>query len=239
MGGGGTSGRRGGSVTLRTSAFEWYEAKVGPQRTVTPGEGEVVRELTPLEHVKACLRMDEAQARGDARPTLAYFHWPHEHPVHGRTTEDVCKKVLDDEHAARWGLLYRCVQVDMGASDERLIELLGRVDKPGLFVLDAQAQVVSRIPAVNTPAKLQKALKDAYARFPELQHRLDKELADQDKLLAQAKKLAKDDDLDGALALLSKIRTSKVRVGAAYDEALRAGYDLEQRREREKAAERR
>jgi len=237
-GAGGGTGRRASSSTVRTTYIGWYEAKVGPQRTVTPADGEAVKELTPLEHVKACLRMDEALAEGDKRPTLVYFHWPHEHATHGEATLHLCAKVLDDEVTARWGTLFRCVQVDMGASDARLIELLGQVDRPSILVLDAEAKVVAKIQGVTSAAKMQKALKEAYLRFPEDWKRVQKEIADQRELLEEAKALAKDDDYLGALTLVDKIRTSRVRVGEPFEESLFVGHDYEQRKQQADARER-
>src|SRR5688572_29353413 len=85
-GGGGATPRRVSGGMQRSTHFEWFEAKVGPQRAITPKDGEQVKELTPIEHVRACLRIDEAQAAADKRPTLVYFHFPHEHAVHGAAT---------------------------------------------------------------------------------------------------------------------------------------------------------
>jgi hypothetical protein len=223
----------------RTTHFEWFEAKVDPQRAITPKDGEKVKELTPLEHVRACVRMDEALEAGDKRPTLVYFHFPHEHAVHGPTTLTMCSKVLDDETSARWGRLFRCVQVDMGASDARLVQLLGADGKPGMVVLDDQTQVVARIPALVSAAKMHKALKDAIQKFPERWKSIQKDVADHAKTLAEAKKAFKADDYADALALVDKIRQSDVRIGEAYEEALFFGYDVEQRlaREKEKEAE--
>jgi hypothetical protein len=237
--GGGSTGRRVSGNTQRTTHFEWFEAKVEPQRAITPKEGETVKELTPLDHVRACLRMDEAQTAGDKRPTLVYFHFPHEHAVHGAATEAMCSKVLDDEHSARWGRLFRCVQVDMGASDARLVQLLGADGKPGIVVLDEQTQVVARIPPLGSATKMHKALKDAILKFPERWKTIQKDVADQAKTLAQAKKAFKADDYADAVALLNSIRTSDVRIGEAYEEALFLGYDAEERlaRQREKEAE--
>jgi Skp family chaperone for outer membrane proteins len=213
--------------------FEWYEAKVDPQRAITPKEGETVKERTPLEHVQACLRMDAAKSAGDKRPTLVYFHFPHEHPVHGKATEDMCSKALDDETAARWGRLFRCVQVDMAASDARLVQLLGAERKPGIVVLDDETQVVARIPPLTSSSKLQKALQEAIRKFPERWKSIQKDVADQAKTLAEAKKAMKADDYKDAQALVEKVRQSQVRIGEAYEESLTMGRNLEERIARE------
>jgi hypothetical protein len=229
-GGGDTGqGRRAGGSAQRMTWVEWYEAKVGPQREVTPTDGETVKELTPIEHVRACLLMDQAKYSFDKRPTLVYFHYPHDHRVHGEATKDMCSKALDDETVARWGMLFRCVQVDMAASDVRLVQLLGAEGKPGVVVLDEQTQVVAHIPPQTNPKRLQKALKDAIQKFPEQWKSIQKEVADQTKLLADAKKAAKVDDLTGALALVNRIRVSNVRIGEAFEESLHLGVELEQK----------
>ena len=221
----------------RLTHFEWFDARVKPQRVVTPADGETVKEYTPLEYVRACARMDDAATEGDKRPTLVYFHWPHEHPLYGDTTKTLCTKALDDETAARWGMLFRCVQVDMATSDAKLTTLLGADGKPSLVVLDEQTQVVARLTDVGTPAKMQKALKEALQKFPERWKQVQKEMTSQAKTLADAKRVAKGEHPEDALGLLNLVRTSNVRVGDAFDEAVRMGYDLEERVAREKAKE--
>jgi hypothetical protein len=238
-GGGGGTGRRVTSAPLRTTWIGWFEAKVGPQRAITPADGASAPELTPLEHVKACLRMDEALAEGDKRPTLVYFHWPHEHAQHGEATLQLCTRVFDEETTARWGTLFRCVQVDMAASDARLVELLGRVTRPSVLVLDAEAKEVARIEGVTTAGKMHKALKDAYQRFPEAWKRVQREIEDQRESLETARKLAKEDDLDGALVLVDRVRMSAVRVGEPFDQAQVLGRDLQLKKEQAAARERR
>lgn len=209
---------------------------MGPQRAVTPAEGQAAPELTPLQHVRLCLRMDEAQSDGDKRPTLVYFHWPHEHPVHGEAVKDMCTKALDDETAARWGRLFRCVQIDMAASDARLLTLLGADGKPGMVALDADAQVVARIPVLASSTRLVKALKDTIQKFPERWKRVQADVADQEKRLESAKRLAKADRLAEAVSEVESICRSPVRVGEAFDEASTLLIDLQGRLERERAS---
>lgn len=219
----------------RLTQFEWYDARIKPQRVVTATDAAAPTEYTPLEYVRACTRFDEAAEAGDKRPTLVYFHWPHEHPLHGETTKTLCTQALNDETAARWGMLFRCVQVDMAASDARLTALLGADGKPSLVVLDEQTQVVARLTDVATPGKMQKALKEALQKFPERWKQVQKEVAAQAKTLADAKRLAKGERTEDALGLLNLVRTSSVRVGEAFDDAVALAADLEQRLAREKA----
>lgn len=232
--GGGGSGRSVGPAP-RLTWFDWTESKVDPLR-VTTGEG-AGTPVTPEEHVRHCLGMDEADQRHDERPTLVYFHWPHEHATHGKTITTLCGRVLDDEQSARWGRLFRCVQVDMAASDERLVKILGDVDKPQFMVLSKDGKVVANIPAVNTSLKFQKALEAAHAKFPEESKRVQKEIAEQAKTLVKARTAAKADKLEDALLYYDEIRSSDVRIGPEFDRAAQEATDLQARLQRQQAKE--
>ena len=217
--------------------FDWYEAKVDRIRETTSSVDGAEKKTpeTPLEHVRRCLGSVEAEAIGDARPVLVFFHWPHEDPVNGKVVESLCCHALDDEETARWGLLFRCVQVDMSSSDPKYVALIGAKDKPefAVFVKGA-AEPVARIPALQHASKLSKALKDALAKAPDAQKELDRALAEQDKALLEAKAAMKADKLDDAKAAYDRIRISKVRVGPQFNRALVEGTDVDQRIERAK-----
>ncbi len=187
--------------------------------------------------MRHCLGFDVASQANDERSTLVYFHWPHEHPVHGKTVAALCGRVLDDEQSARWGRLFRCVQVDMSQSDARLVQILGDVDKPTFLVLAKDTSLVARIPAasVATPGKFVAALQAAHAKFPDEAKRIEKEVADQDRTLAKARAAAKADRLEDALSRYDEIRASIVRIGPNWDRAVQEAGDLEKRIERERA----
>lgn len=218
----------------RLTFFDWVEAKIDAIRATTPADGETgPAPLTPKEHVRRALGMDVAEASGDVRPTLVYFHWPHEDPVNGKTSDTLCQKVLNDEAVARWGLLYRCVQVDMASSDPKLTALLGAGDKPSLVAVTKDAEVVARVAALGSSTKMQKALEAALQKFPEASKKLKADLSAQEKDLAQAKLLVKADKPSEAKPLLDKVRYSNLRVGEAFDVAMRIGMDVDAWVERE------
>lgn len=221
------------SVSLpRLTWFDWMESKVVLKRDVTPSDGvggAPAKEMTPIDHVRYALGFDGAIESKDVRPTLVYFHWPHEDVANGKVVECLCGKVLDDEATARWGMLFRCVQVDMTASDTRLVALLGAGSKPSFAVVDGAAEVVARIPAVGSAVKMQKALEAALEKFPEQAKKAKDALAEQDKTLAQARAAAKADRLEESKGLYDSLRAATVRVGPQYDRALIEGSEVEAR----------
>jgi hypothetical protein len=217
---------------VRSTWFDWTDAKIDRIRATTPGDAAgasstPAKETTPLEHVRHCLGLDEA--KGDERPTLVYFHWPHDDPRNGKTSDLLCGRVLDDEDSARWGWLFRCVQVDMAKSDPRLVALLGAGDKPSFAFVDREGAVVARLPAVTTPQKFQRGAKDALAKLPAYEKTVQKALADLDASLAQARAAVEEGRLADAKPLYDRLRWTKVRIGPQYDLAVREGWDVDQR----------
>ena len=216
--------------------FTWIETKVGAQRVVTSGDdGTPAESLTPTEHVRRCLEIPTAILMGDHRPTLVYFHWPHDATANGRLSDTLCDKTLVDETAARWGLLYRCVQIDMSDSDKRLLEILEAGDRPSFVIVDADAKVIAHIPPLESSARLAKALEEASAKIPEVAKLLKDTLARQAKAMADAKVLAKADKYVEALAKVDEVRYSEVRVGPLFDKAQQDGFDLADRIDRQHA----
>lgn len=130
---------------------------------------------------------------------------------------------------ARWGMLFRGVQLDMAKSDPKLLALLEAGDKPSFVIVDADAKVVARIPPVATSAKLQKALEEAAGRLPDVTARVKEALEQQAKAMAEAKTLLKADKLTEALAKIDEVRFSQVRVGPFFDKAQQDGLDLQAR----------
>jgi hypothetical protein len=210
------------------TGFDWLEVKIDRIKAVTSDDGKPAA-LSPAEHIKRALGIDDAVAASDVRPTLVYFHWPHEDPIAGKASEKLCTHVLDDETVARWGLLFRCVQVDMSCSDPRLMKLLEAGEQPSFVVVDADANVVTKIAAQPNATKMAKALEDAHAKFPAAVKRVKDALAAQDRALADAKTAMKADKLDDAKAAYTVIVTSNIRVGPAFDKAAIAVADVDQR----------
>lgn len=217
--------------------FEWTEAKVDRLRTTTSSDPKATdaKPLSPEEHVRHCLGMDEAAVRADLRPTLVYFHWPHEDPVDGKRFATLCLKVLDDEQVARWGRLFRCVQVDMSSSDPRMLAILGAGDKPVFAVYGAETtKPLLTIAAQPSPARMAKAFEDAIARIPSAKKALDEALAAHERSMADAKALLKQDRLAEALAAYDRVRMSEVRVTPLFDKAAIDAGALEQKIARER-----
>lgn len=213
--------------------FEWDETAIGAMQTVTPRDGEDEVVLTKEQHIQRALGILRARAARDLRPTLVYFHWPHEDARNGELSEKLCLRVLNEENVARWGMLFRCVQIDMATSDEELTELLGAGSRPSFLVLDGEGEVVKRIRAPSSPSKMAKALEQALRKVDDAWDRLQETLDEQEKMLDDAHRLERADELADALERLDKVRFSRVRVGDAFDKAQAQGRRLAAQIERE------
>jgi hypothetical protein len=218
----------------RLTWFHWLDAHIGPIRTVTPRPGEdAPAPETDEQHIRHALGFADAVLRGDKRPVLVYFHWPHDDPVHGKLVRTVCTHTLDDEQAARWSQLFRCVQIDMAETETKFAGKIGCKGEPAFVALDGKLEVVARIPVTKSGSKLRKALEGALHKFPEAARKLRKDAAAQRKLLAEAHKLDKAGRTEDALRKVDKIRFGKVRVTAEFDKAVSYGQLLAQKSERE------
>lgn len=225
-----------GSSTARMTYFSWLETKVGAQRVVTSGDdGRPAINLTPVEHVQRCLEIPEAVLAGDSRPTLVYFHWPHDATANGKLSDTLCDRTLVDETAARWGMLFRCVQIDMSESDKRLLEILEVGNGPSFVVVDGDAKVIAHIPPLESSQRFAKALEDAAMKIPTVAKAVKDAVEKQAKAMAEAKTLAKADKFVEALAKVDEVRNSSVRVGPLFDKAQQDGQDLNDRIDRQRA----
>ena len=210
--------------------FKWADMRIGPMQAITPRPGEeAAGEITPQQHIKSSLGLTDK----DDRPVLIHFHWPHDHATHGKFQLSICSRTLDDEQLARWGTLFNCVQVDVAESEENFLDLIGVGKKPSFVVLDKDLKVVAKLDASKSPTKMRKALEKAFNKFPAYKKKIKKQLAQQKKWLAQAKKLEKQDKLDDAIELLDKIRFGKLRIGDEFDKAYALGVRLQQKVEDE------
>ena len=213
----------------RITYFEWDDACIGPIETITPREGEdPVDPPTPEEHVKAALGFSSASIRKDDRPTLVYFHWPHEDTKHGKLTTTICTRTMNDEQSARWSKLFRCVQVDMGETEAKFATLAGAGNGPSIVALNAEMKIVSTIPAakIKSSTKLSKALESAFEKFPAYRKMIKAEIAQHAKWLKDARKLEKAGKEGEALELVNKIRLGNIRIGGEYDKAHAYGRKL-------------
>lgn len=232
IGGGGRGGRTGAAMP-RLTYFSWTEATIGKIQAVTPAEGEKPRgPVTAEEHVRKALGFDTAKLSGDTRPVLVYFHYPHDHAKHGKLSTTVCSRTLDDEHAARWSLMFRCVQIDMGTTVTKYADLVGHKGAPAFVALDPDLKVRAEIPVTKSGAKLKKALEAAFKKFPAATKKLKKQIAHHKKLLAKAKALEKKDEYDDAVDAVDEIRFGKVRVSPYFEKAVTYGQMLAQKAER-------
>lgn len=230
-----TPGGRGGrsvGAAPRLTFFEWKEVVVTPMKVVTPEHGSTEEPMTAEKHLREVLGMDAAKRKGDERPVLLYFHWPHEHARHGKLTTTLCEQTLDDEVAARWGLLFRLVQIDMGESDAEMAKELGCKGKPGFAALDDSMEVKATFRGVKSSAKVRKALEAALKKFPAYWKSVKKRITEQGKNLEEAKRLEKRDEFVKALKLVDEVRFSKLRVGPHFDKAQSYGQMLAQKAER-------
>lgn len=228
---GATPGRRVSGGMPRITFFEWREIVIGPLRAVTPKEGQEVKNLSEAEHVREALGLMDAARRGDTRPVLIYFHWPHEDATHGRVSDALCSRILNDEDVARWGKLFRCVQVDMGQSEEKFSALAGAGSEPSFVVMDSAGKIVARIEAEKSSVKLRKALEAAIDRVPAYRKEIQRRLKEQEAQLDEARRLEKADDLEEALKLVDQVRFSDLRIGKHYDRAMAYGQTLAQKLE--------
>ncbi|MDJ0521738.1 MAG: hypothetical protein QNJ90_06645 [Planctomycetota bacterium] len=231
------SGGRGGrsvGAAPRLTYFKWTEVAIGKIQAVTPKEGEAPRgPVTAEEHLRKLLGFEAAKLSGDKRPLLVYFHYPHDHPKHGKLSTAVCSRTLDDEQAARWSKMFRCVQIDMGATETQYADMIGHKGMPLFVALDPDLKVVAEIPVTKSGAKLKKALEGAFKKFPKAVKQMKKDIAQHKKWMAQAKALEKKDEFDKAVELVDKIRFGDVRISPYFDKAQAYGQRLALKAERE------
>lgn len=227
-------GRGSGISVPRITFFEWKEVKLGKRKIYTGDDAPET--LSKEEHLRRLLGITKplASSKQAPMPTLVYFHWPHEHPKHGELTTTLCERTLDNEHAARVGLLFHCVQVDMGASESDLAEMIGCTGKPGFALLDHDLDVVMTIRPHKSSSKLAKDLEKGVKRFRAYYKAIKALERKQKKDFEAAKKLAKKDDYTAALKLIDGIRYSKLRTTRLFDEAQSYGQLLAQKAERER-----
>jgi hypothetical protein len=206
--------------------------RIAKPEVVTPRDGERAPSVAedPEEavraHVAAALGFPEAREACDVRPTLVYFHWPHDHRAHGRACEALCTRILDEEQVARRGLLFRCVQVDMDASNPDLARLAGATGTPGFAVLDLEARVRHTIEPPKSAVRMREALAEALAAFPAWERRVAQREEQQAGWLDEARELERSDRFVDALTLVNRVVEGRFRTGEAFDRAIEAAERL-------------
>ncbi len=239
---GGSSGggaTRSAGPAPRLTFFKWTEATIGAFTAVTPKEGEVYTgPKNEIEHIQVALGIDKAKAKGDARPTLVYFHWPHDDTPNGKLTTTICTRVLDDEQAARWSKLFRCVQIDMAETKAKYAEMIGAGKGPSFVAINHDLEVKARIDGHKSGAKLRKSLEKAFNAFPAYKKQIRRKMVEHKKMIAKAKRLEKKKEFDEALELIDEIRFGDIRVHSEFEKAFSYGQLLAQKAERHRAKER-
>lgn len=207
------------------SSIPWHEVRLTPAPAVTPKEGEPAPK-TEDEHLKDLLRIH----RMDPRPTLLYFHYPHEDlekpGVAGRASKKLCE-MLADETFARWGLLVRCVEVDAEKSDARILERLGVGTGPSFSLVNEKLEVVAKSGPFATSKGAAAFLKqNVTAGFPDFWKVLQERIDAQKALIAEGRALAKQKKFDEALARYDAVVFSDLRIADFFEDACREAEDV-------------
>lgn len=184
--------------------------------------------MSETERIRRAFGMSE----WDPKPTLLYFHYPHEDdeeaksPV-GKLTKKQCGD-LDDEKVARWAQLYHCVEVDMASSQAKLLERFGAGDKPSFAIITRDLEVVAQS-AVTTKKGFISLLEKSLPKFEDFWKVVNERLEEQKTALETAKKLVAANDLKAALDQYHVIRTSDLRIGKWWDGAVEEAQKLEKK----------
>lgn len=221
---GGGAGRGSGTGTNEkrevVSPIQWQEVQLQPAAAITPKEGEKAGK-TGDEQLAETLRIH----RMDPRPTLLYFHHEHEDiekpDAAGRATKKLCEMLADDAFT-RWGLLIKCVEVNVAKSDAKLIQRLGAGEGPSFAILDHKLEVVAKSGAFATPKLAGIFVRDAVTTsFPNYWKELNRRIEEQRKVVAEARALVKEKKLEDALTRFDSVIFSDVRVGDFFDDICR------------------
>jgi len=159
----------------------------------------------------------------DPRPTLLYFHHPHEDVekpgAAGKASRKLCR-MLAEEAFARWGLLVRCFEVDAENSDAKVLERLGAGDGPSFAIVDENLAVVAKSGSFVNAKTAAAFVRDAVtAKFPAYWKSVSERIEEQKKLVAEARALAKQKKFDEAVARYDTVVWSDLRVGDFFDDA--------------------
>lgn len=160
----------------------------------------------------------------DPRPVFLYFHYPHEDveklTPDGRVSKKQCLSV-DEEQVARWCLLYRCYEIDMGRSDKKSAERLGAGPGTSFAIVNWKLDAVAKSGPISKPEGVIKFLQDGLKNsFPEIWKGVEERVAEQKTLLAEARKLAAKKDWKAAQERYDRIRTSETRIYEEWDDAV-------------------
>ena len=204
------------------SSITWHEVRLTAAPVVTPKEGAAGSAVPPTDgddHLKKLLRVH----RMDPRPTLLYFHYPHEDVekpgASGKASRKLCR-MLAEEAFARWGLLVRCFEVDAENSDAKVLERLGVGEGPSFAIVDENLAVVAKSGSFVNAKTAAAFVRDAVtAKFQEYWKAVSARVEEQRKLVAEARALAKQKKFDEALTRYDTVVWSDLRIGDFFDDA--------------------
>ena len=230
-GGGRAPGGRGaksGGGNSRQTYIQWFEAKLELAQAITPKAGEKIEQVSETERIRRAFGMSE----WEPKPTLLYFHFPHEEDDEAKTsvgklTKKQCKD-LDDENVARWSRLYHCVEVDMGSSHAKLLKRFGAGEKPSFAIVDRDLKVIAQS-ALTTKKGFVSMLEKNLPKFTDFWKSVKEQLDEQKTALAEAKKLVAAKNLKAALEKYHIIRTSNLRIAKWWDAAVKDAKKLEKK----------
>jgi hypothetical protein len=194
------------------------------------------RQITEEEHFRSLFKCRS----GDTRPILVYFHFAHdgaEVTEEGKESAKQCP-VLKEEPVERWAVLFRLFEVDADPSDRKVAEKFGLGKGASFALLDAALNVVARSEDLpNARAATEWFRKTLPAKFPDTWKSIEAEIAEQERLAAEARKLVKKDKLAEAIALLDPVRRSDVRIADSWEPTYRELRMLEEKLAREQPPE--
>lgn len=209
------------------------------QSATTGGEsggkgGDQSKPTTTEDELRKLLLLSE----WDPRPVLLYFHYPHEDDVKptsdGRMSKKQCETV-NDETVARWCLLFRCYEVDMGKSDRASAERLGAGTGTSFSIVRGKLEVVSKSGPVKDAKSLAKFMEDALRQgCTEWWSSIEKRLEEQKKLIEEARKLAAKKDWKAAKERYDQVRSSELRITPEWEAASTEAIRVDEKAKQEK-----
>ena len=172
--------------------------------------------------------------RGNEKPVLVYFHWPHEDGARGKQVVKFCNGPLDDEAFVRVTSLFHCVEVNTRDSDVKLVEEAKVRTTPSILLCRADGAILWRTEDTALSGKglaetVKRVLRE---KFPDQWAAVEKEVAEQKKNLSEARRLFAAGKDEEAMTFVNLVVGSEVRFTDAWAEGVKT-----LREEEKKAAE--
>ncbi len=177
--------------------------------------------------------------RGETRPMLVYFHWPHDDGARGKEIVRYCSGPLEDGEFGRISWLFHCVEVNTRDSTARLVEEAGIKSTPTIAVCRADGEIVWKTEDRGmSGGSLASALAAVLKKdFPDDWAATEREQERQKEALKEADGLLRKGSLDDGIGVLRGIVESNVRIGKSWESAVKALQvaEAKQKREQEQA----